>query len=265
MISTIPVIKKHIKENKLVNLPTVISNHDFETVQNILDKYRDDDRFVKTAIDNILEITDEEIMNLSDETINQLIGVLRHIRISEVDEKEYQIDSMCYRMENYYDIRTINKKINKYGYIECYNYLTNFRSSYNNSILAIEAEKQSEKLKNGVVNEAVKKAKQYIDKDDLYGALYLLEPYLSWKNEEINQLYLEVKNKIAEKPKTQNTDTANNFISVGMSQQEVLEICGKPQNIDHGGTSVDKNNKKRTEGKWDESWYYTKKIVESFL
>ena len=255
VISTIPIIKKHIQENDLVNLPVVISNHDFEATQNILNKYPNDDRFVKTAIYNILEIKDEEIINLSEVTINQLIRVLKHIQISGVDEKENEIDSMCYRMETYYDIRTIDNKVNEYGYIECYNYLKKFRSSSNNSILAIEAEKQSEKLKNGVIREAVKKAEQYVYNDDLYGALYLLEPYLSWKNEKINQLYSDVKNKIAEKPKSQNTGTTNNVISVGMSQSEVLEICGEPNYTSNKGNAKNKN--KGNFGTFDSVWHYS--------
>ena len=53
---------------------------------------------------------------------------------------------------------------------------------------------------------------------------------------------------------------------VGMTKEEVLRTSwGKPQNIDHGGTSVDKNNKKRTEGKWDESWYYRRDNRNIFI
>lgn len=44
---------------------------------------------------------------------------------------------------------------------------------------------------------------------------------------------------------------------LGMTQDEVLNTSwGNPQGIDNGGTWADKNNKKRTEEEWDESWYY---------
>lgn len=44
---------------------------------------------------------------------------------------------------------------------------------------------------------------------------------------------------------------------LGMTREEVLNTSwGEPQAVDNGGTWADKNNKKRTEGKWDESWYY---------
>lgn len=44
---------------------------------------------------------------------------------------------------------------------------------------------------------------------------------------------------------------------LGMTQEEVLNTSwGEPKSIDNGGTWADKDNKKRTDGKWDEAWYY---------
>lgn len=44
---------------------------------------------------------------------------------------------------------------------------------------------------------------------------------------------------------------------IGMTKTQVLNTSwGEPLYKDYGGTVADKNNKKRTNGKWDESWYY---------
>lgn len=53
---------------------------------------------------------------------------------------------------------------------------------------------------------------------------------------------------------------------IGMTKNEVLQTTwSEPQSIDHGGTSVSKNNKKRTDGKWDESWYYRRNNRNIFI
>lgn len=53
---------------------------------------------------------------------------------------------------------------------------------------------------------------------------------------------------------------------LGMTQEEVLNTSwGKPQYVDYGGTAVDKNNKKRTNGEWDESWYYKRNNNQIFI
>lgn len=51
-----------------------------------------------------------------------------------------------------------------------------------------------------------------------------------------------------------------------MTKNEILQTTwSEPQSIDHGGTSVSKNNKKRTDGKWDESWYYRRNNRNIFI
>ena len=53
---------------------------------------------------------------------------------------------------------------------------------------------------------------------------------------------------------------------VGMTKEQVLQTeWGQPKYIDNGGTVVDKNNKKRTNGEWDESWYYKRNGNDIFI
>ena len=53
---------------------------------------------------------------------------------------------------------------------------------------------------------------------------------------------------------------------VGMTKEQVLETSwGKPDYIDYGGTVADKNNKKRTNGEWDEAWYYKRNGNKIFI
>lgn len=51
-----------------------------------------------------------------------------------------------------------------------------------------------------------------------------------------------------------------------MTKEQVLNTkWGKPDYIDYGGTVADKNNKKRTNGEWDEAWYYKRNGNKIFI
>lgn len=53
---------------------------------------------------------------------------------------------------------------------------------------------------------------------------------------------------------------------IGMTKEEVMNTSwGKPQSIDHGGTFANNNNKKRTNGEWDEAWYYKRNDNTIFI
>ena len=70
---------------------------------------------------------------------------------------------------------------------------------------------------------------------------------------------LKYKNKIYNKVSNYIDESKIKYYAprIGMTKEEVLKTSwGKPKSIDHGGTTASKTNKKRTNGEWDESWYY---------
>lgn len=238
-------------DNDLSNLHIAISKRDMQTAGEILQKYYGNSKFVLEAKKNIIEITDEEIIGLSDDNVNQLLKILDYLKSAVYTSEATELTNMYNRINTYIAIKNIDDKVNYYGYIYIHKYLKNFIYD-SNPIVSNIAKTKIEDLKDGVINETILKAKECIKNEDFDEALELLEYCSSWENEEINQLYANVKNKVPQKDDKNDT---NNVIRKGMTQSEVSRICGEPNYTSNKGNAKDKN--KGSFGTYDSVWYYS--------
>lgn len=249
IISCILYIKT--TEDDLSRLHIAISERDMKTAEDILQKYNGNNKFMIEAEKNIIEITDEEIISLSDDNVNHLLKILDYLKPVVYTNETARLTNMYNRINTYITIKNIDDKVNDYGYIEIDKYLKNFIYDSNSIVSNIAITKRKE-IKNGVINETIVKAKECIENENFDKALDLLSYCSSWGNEEINQLYANVKNKVPQNNDKKNT---NNTISIGMYQSEVLKICGEPNNTSKKGNAKDKN--KGIFGTYDEFWHYS--------
>lgn len=270
LLLTILMIFKQLyekqKKEDLSSLCTFLDSYDYNNAKNILEKYNRDKEFEKTASTRILEITDEEISNLSNHNLNYLIDLLKYLKTYTFNSRISEINSMYTKLDTYISLKNtddiIDYYIKKYGYIYTDKYLT---SIYNqckyqyedSSLLLDEIISQRKEIQEEVIQEVISKSKEHIKNNELEAALELLEYCSSWENEEINQLYTNVKNKVPQK------NNSNNIIEKGMSQQEVLEICGEPDYISNESNIKDKN--KGYFGNHDAFWYYSIKKSNKYL
>ncbi len=242
---------KKTTNDDLSKLHIAISNRDMKMAEEILQKYYSDTRFVNEAKKYIIEITDEEIVNLSDDNIEQLLQILNYLKSSTYGNESIKLTNMYNTTNKYITIKNIDNYVNDYGYIETHKYLKNFIYD-TNSIISNIARTKMKELENGVIDETIIKAREYIEKEDFDKASNLLAYCSSWENEEINQLYSNIKDKV---PQKNDTNYTNNTLEKGMTQSEVVEICGEPNHISKKGNINDKN--KGNFGKYDEVWYYS--------